>query len=531
MHSVAVVPIFVNAGAAVLPAVLAGAASFVALLFKPKALLAACRRRPWVPAVVVASAGLAWALGAWAFGGGSTARAAGDGEAAPAAGYGPVHRDWAEVARALIRREKVVLGPSSKPAGTGGKPVGLGRDAGRCGYDGGMAPLGLTLLWPYRPKDGVVYLSSPVVAGERVYGASYQPSGTSGYGVVFCLNARTGERVWATDSVKTPDGVEEPLKPFFSSPALSADGASLVIGQGLHADEDCSLLCLDAATGEVRWRVETTLHIESSPAIHGDVVVVGAGAIEGRDHKPTTDPGFVLGVRISDGKELWRAKVKDPESSPAIDADGIAYIGSGFNGNQVVALRTAPEDELKAKGLPREVWHVDAPYPVTGAVTVADDLIIVGAGNSDYVFTDPNPAGVVLAIDRKTKDVKWRTPMPDAVLGPIACRDGKLICPVHNGEVVALNLADGKPAWRQAVSGQSPVLAGCAFTGKYVYAVSKDGFLAVLDAADGRVLEKTRLNEEGKPAEGLCFSTPTIAGGRLFVGTETGGLRCYAGTR
>src|SRR4051812_49981545 len=105
MHSVAGVPIFVNAGAAVLPAVMAGAAGFVALLFKPKALLAACRRRPWVPAVVVAGAGLAWAVGAWAFGG-STAQAAGTGGGvAPgaAAAYGPVHRDWAEVAMDILR--------------------------------------------------------------------------------------------------------------------------------------------------------------------------------------------------------------------------------------------------------------------------------------------------------------------------------------------------------------------------------------------------------------------------------------------
>jgi hypothetical protein len=279
-------------------------------------------------------------------------------------------------------------------------------------------------------------------------------------------------------------------------------------------------------------QVKTPLHLESSPAIHGDTVVIGAGAIEGKDHKPTGDPGFVLAVRISDGKELWRHPVNDPESSPAIGEDGTVYIGSGINGNAVVALRIEPDDELRRQNLARQLWKADAPYPVTGDITLTGDMAIIGAGNGDYVYASPQPAGVVLALDRKTGQVRFSTPMPDAVLGAIACRDGKLICPVRNGEVVALDARDGKPLWRQRISGDAAVLGGPAFTGRYIYAISRDGYLAVLDAADGRIIEKTFVNEEGKPGElGLCLSSPTVALGRVFVGSETGGLRCYAGTR
>ena len=112
-----------------------------------------------------------------------------------------------------------------------------------------------------------------------------------------------------------------------------------MIGQGLHDDADCDLLCLDASSGAVRWQIKTPLHIEGSPAIFGDMVVAGAGAIEGPDHKPTTHIGMVIAVRISDGKKLWQYDMNDPESSPAIDEDGTVYIGSGFQGNAVVALR------------------------------------------------------------------------------------------------------------------------------------------------------------------------------------------------
>ena len=48
----AVVPIFVNAGAAVLPTLIAGLGTFVAVLLKPKELLTLFRRKPWLPVAI-----------------------------------------------------------------------------------------------------------------------------------------------------------------------------------------------------------------------------------------------------------------------------------------------------------------------------------------------------------------------------------------------------------------------------------------------------------------------------------------------
>ena len=54
-----------------------------------------------------------------------------------------------------------------------------------------------------------------------------------------------------------------------------------------------------------------------------------------------------------------------------------------------------------------------------------------------------------------------------------------------------------------------------------VYAVSQDGWLAVLDARTGRLLEKHQLNAPGKPGEmGLSISSPTLAGGSFRVRTK-----------
>jgi outer membrane protein assembly factor BamB len=383
--------------------------------------------------------------------------------------------------------------------------------------------MGLARLWVFQPED-TLFLGTTVVAGDRVFAAGSQTD-LGGYtGLLACLDRKTGKPIWQITEIKG-----ESLRPFFSSPALSEDGKSLVIGQGLHEDRDCSLLCFAADTGQLRWAMKTPLHIESSPAVHGDFAVVGAGAVEGQDGRAVGDPGFCLAVRISDGTLLWRQPVNDPESSPAVDGDGTVYVGSGLNGCAVVALRSESDEELAAKGLNRIVWRTAVGQPITGPITLAGDSVIVGGGNGDMVHSNRAPQGLVAVLDRKTGTLLWQTRLDDAVLGGIACKDGVLICPVRTGDVAALSLKDGSPLWKTRISGSSPVLGGCAFTGKRVYATSSDGTLAALDSRDGKVLEKICLNDQARPGTSLTLASPRVVDGCILVGSETGGLRCLSG--
>ncbi|MDB5334335.1 MAG: Pyrrolo-quinoline quinone [Phycisphaerales bacterium] len=484
MEVLSVVPVFMSAGAALLPTILVGLTSVGAVLLKPRELLRVCREKPRVPLItlaVIATLGIS----TWWFLRPAPVQAATRGGAMRPAGA----PDWADVARKIIHKGE----------------------------------------WQYKPADSqVMFLSSPAVAGNRVYAAGVQISAAGYIGLLACLDASSqGAVIWQRN-----DAGDDLLHPFFSSPAVTKDGKYLVVGEGLHEDHDCSLLCFDTATGELRWRAKTPLHIESSPAIFGDMAVAGAGAIEDASHRATGDPGFVIAVRISDGTVLWRQPVNDPESSPAIDEQGIVYIGSGFNGNAVVALRSESDEELRAKNLGRVLWRTPVTFPATGAITLVGDLVIAGAGNSDYVYADPHPQGVVVALDRKTGQPRWQAKLDDAVLGAIAYHDGKLICPVRTGEVVALNIADGKVLWHTPISGHAPVLAGCVLDGADLYAVSSDGYLARLDATTGKILAKRYINDEANPGKGtMTMSTPRVIGGRVFVGTETGGLRCVLGTR
>jgi outer membrane protein assembly factor BamB len=537
MQTFAVVPIAVNAGAAALPAVIAAAASLAAVLLKPRALIQLIQRRKLActtslaAILLLAGAGYRWHVHS------SNIRASRTGIAQ----RNPI--DWAKVAEDIIAQEKLrqVSGlqipstpaePPSVPATTSTgtiaphqeSPPALAQVFSRAQSRSGASPASLTPAWSYKP-EATMFLGTPAIAGRRLYVAGCQ-SDLGGYtGLFACLDLETGKPLWETTQIGS-----DPLRPFFSSPAVTADGKYVVIGQGLHQDRDCSLLCFDAATGRQVWAVKTPLHLESSPAISGDIAVIGAGAIEGADGKASGDPGFVLGVRISDGKLLWKQPVNDPESSPAIDENGMVYIGSGCNGQAVVAIRSGSDEELQQQKLARVAWRTPVPYPMLAPITLAGATIIAAGGNGDMVHSGQNPQGLVAALNRADGTMLWQTKLDDAVLGAVAFQDGKLICPVRNGEVVALAVGDGHVLWRARVSGNAPVLCGCALTRDRAYAVSNDGYLAALATTDGKVLEKLYLNDQGRPGTGLSISSPQVVENRIFVGSETGGLRCLQGS-
>jgi outer membrane protein assembly factor BamB len=526
-----VVPIVTNVGAAVLPAIIAGMSGFFSLLLRPRELIGACARRPWTTAITLAS--IAGAAGGIYL------------LATAAAAPKVVKADfWNAVALSEIAKAQQLGGGASTTSGPAA-PIGLGRNFSRTNYDGNGWPenLSATPIWLGQTKrdkddtrddrtaDGAI-LTCAVVRDGRVYASGCIDSITGMTGVVFCLDQKTGDEIWRIYE----SAPEKMLPPMFSSPVLTADGKHLILGMGMHEDRNCRLLCIEAATGKILWGAESELHIESSPAVfthpkYGDVAVVGCGAIEGKDRKPTSDPGHVMAVQVSTGKILWKHAVNDPESSPAVGADGTIYIGGGFNGSVVVALRPETKEDLGKT--PREIWRAQTPWPATSAVTLIDDVVVVGCGNGDFVNSDPNPRGCVLILDAKTGKEIWRYDMKDAVLGEVAAKGDMLIAPCKTGEIVALDRKQKKLLWTARISGRQPILAGAAFTGERVFAVSSDGYLAVFDAAENapkRQLEKIRINSEGNPGtQNLSVSAPTIVGGRIYVGSETGNIRCIGG--
>jgi len=422
-------------------------------------------------------------------------------------------------------------------AATAAEPIIFRGDPARCGWDG--QPLGQELrpLWTWRHEDAAVW-SSPLVCAGRVYVSITLPDAPRSSGAIACLDATTGRQLWFNPYQDAQRRSE--FTGIYSSPAISADRTVLVVGQGFHPDHNCALVCLSTADGSFRWRVPTPLHIESSPAIADGLVAVGVGAIEqGPERKPRGpldgrgNPGYLLVVRLADGAEVFRHPLADVECAPAI-ADGVIYAGAGLNGNAVVALRTGTSAELRTVGLPRERWRSPTPLPVTSDVTLTADLVLVGCGSGAMDDQRVAADGWLLAFNRADGRERGRLRLQNSVFGSIAVRGRVAIVTNQSGEVVAVDLdrllAGADPVrWRSVPGNDEAIYAGVAWLPGRILVTGARGHLSVLDEVTGALGQRLPLNDLNQLGRIYGTSAPTIAAGRVYVGSETGGLRCFVG--
>lgn len=158
------------------------------------------------------------------------------------------------------------------------------------------------------------------------------------------------------------------------------------------------------------------------------------------------------------------------------------------------------------------------PYPVFGPPTIDQGMLYVGMGNADYVNPSGDSEGRVCCINLDTLKLEWSYDTPAAVLGAVAADDERLFFGCCDGRLYAL---DRNGELIRSWDGHSPLLASPALTDRFVYVVNQAGTLYALDR---RWLEPVWEVRLGRP--GLYLSSPVVARGRVFLGTEHDGLVC-----
>lgn len=213
----------------------------------------------------------------------------------------------------------------------------------------------------------------PVVAGESVvmaYTGEDRPNG-----VVESYESSTGETEWTRTSVGDPVG-----------PATTANGtvfvatASQNLGEFPGAENRTGLYALDAATGEVDWRVNSTF----SPPVADD----GRIYVSERPYAPLgtgAQYGNVTAIEPSTGERAWTSDVRGKV---------LAYA----DGRLVVA--DEPSDTLYALDAEdgSTVWTtgVDEPVHLYDAVAATGDAVYV-TGGEDPTFLREDTAKTVRA--------------------------------------------------------------------------------------------------------------------------------------
>ncbi|HPD17217.1 MAG TPA: PQQ-binding-like beta-propeller repeat protein [Planctomycetota bacterium] len=427
-------------------------------------------------------------------------------------------------------------------------------------------------IWSFKSDAKCIY-ASPAIVGNRLYVTTAEKGVFTDRGAILCLDAETGGEVWRYSP--------RDFRATFSSPSVVVGGTSpsrvsrrgdtpptgdgyVVVGEGLHYTTDARINCLDLK-GNLVWELRTKSHVESAPCIYNGRVYIGAGddgyycidLAPGPDGKPNV-------VWHLDGK-----KYPDCETAHLV-ADGMVFLGLGMGGNAILGLDAETGKEL---------WRLEAPYPVFAPPALADGKLYVGMGNGNYVETAEQvrdnvlkkmrdagksaaelteaekrlgPAGEVWCIEPKTGKVLWKFPTPQVILGAIVVGGGsgtvggtspsrdtvggtsasresrgteapptmsdRIYFGARDGQFYCLSTA-GKliKSWHA----HEPILASPAVGGEFAYVVTNSGRLHCLKADTLEPVWDTSLGQGAN-----FISSPTLALGHIYVGTEQDGLKC-----
>jgi outer membrane protein assembly factor BamB len=327
------------------------------------------------------------------------------------------------------------------------------------------------LRWSFKAEDSGLFVSSPLVDGDRVYAAAASPGFK--VGTLYCLDRASGRKIW--DFIG--DGE---LKNMISSPCL-ADGR-LYIGEGFHDDPACKLWCVDAASGALVWHFQTKGQTESSPTVIAGKVYFGAG----------NDGLYCLDAET--GKLLWRfageggGRLLRFGGGPAV-AGGRVYAATGVDRNKVGT--DAGETALFCLDAHtgKLIWKAATNLPTWGPPVVSKGQVFLGTGNGD-VFDNAKEEslGAVVCFDAQAGAETWRCPVGNGVLDRPAVDDTSVYFGCRNGHVYCLDRSDGKRRWKTDLGSPAvaaPALAQWCAQTRSVIAVATGGKICCLDPQSG----------------------------------------------
>jgi outer membrane protein assembly factor BamB len=253
----------------------------------------------------------------------------------------------------------------------------------------------------------------------------------------------------------------------------------------------------------------------------GQFADMSSGKIKTKD----ADKG-ILTVVTPKGEdlELTVSEFPDAETSLAV-YDGKVYFGLGNDGR---ALSVIDADTGK------ELQRIDMGYPVFGPASIANGKIYLGMGEGDYVNASPDgkEGGSVKCVDLATLKIDWSFSPKKTVLGAVAVMDSKkgaAECKLYfgscDGTLYCLS-EKGELLGKYEVPGEAELKTSPAVTEKWVYIVTDKGLLIALDRKSLTPKWEYKLGPNQ-----IFISSPVVARGHIYVGTQEDGFFCVGEVR
>jgi polyvinyl alcohol dehydrogenase (cytochrome) len=397
------------------------------------------------------------------------------------------------------------------------------RDNLRSGAGAGQ-PAASTLAQAWQAKlDGAVY-GQPLVVGGRVLAATENDT-------VYALDPATGAVTWSRHLAAPvplstlPCGNIDPLGITSTMAYDSATGLVFAVAESTGGTH--TLYGLDVATGTVRWqraveppKGDKLAHQQRSAlTVYAGRVYVAYGGLAGDCAQyigsvvsaPTSGTGDLQSYAVPTPREggIWAPgggivvgdhlyyPVGNGESTSGFDgSDSVVALDAGLQRTDYFAPSTWADDNAR-----------DLDLGSMTPASVGSAILIAGKRGVAYVLDPAHLGGVG---GERTQRQACAPFGGAAVTGQTAflpCRDGV--------RSVTVDAASGAitVGWHgPSAANGAPVVAGGA-----VWVVDYDGgVLYLLDAGTGAVRAKLSIGRAPH------FASPTVAGGRGFVGTLTG---------
>jgi outer membrane protein assembly factor BamB len=381
------------------------------------------------------------------------------------------------------------------------------------------SPMGENLAWhvPYGARSG------PVVFGDHLYLQNTAGAGATEQERVMCFNADTGKLLWEYRYNIFASDVP-PHRIAWSSPVVDpATGNVFAISGGgltMALSKDGKLLWERSLAEEFgMW----TTHggRMSTPIVDGDQLIVSGltfswGQFAGGAHR-------FISFDKSNGDVRW---VSAPEGRPTdtiyanpfvADVAGTRMFFSGGSDGAMHALKIAT-------GEPVWHWNVSKRGLNTAALMVGTDVIVTHSEENIEV----NEMGMMAAVPANSKgtltdkDARWLIRDVQAGYGsPVS--DGARIYLVDNGGVLfAFDVKDGRQLWRKnlgTIQKSSPVLAD----GKLYVGTENGKFFILKPRPDGvDVLDEDEMPPGSDDKPSAIIASPAVARGRIYIATMDG---------
>ena len=173
----------------------------------------------------------------------------------------------------------------------------------------------------------------------------------------------------------------------------------------------------------------------------------------------------------------------------------------------------------RTSGTPLWIYDTSAdgqPAQFHGEPLVIGDHVVIPA--------DSDPKGHLYSFAIKTGDLSWKIPFDQGVATTPLLVDGRIVAVSARGEVVAVDPADGKVAWRVAPAGMLkplPYTPSPASQSKRIFVADNADKLFALDAVSGAILWQKTLSARATTAL-------VVVGSSLILGTADGYLNWVA---